>query len=326
MWLSAHLHVAHAGSLAEGGTHRHAAFDWWPLKWASRPFPAVRPLPTGLVGAACRNVREYLNQQRGVLQNMGLLAARFAEPHQIAFYEDGSRDGSREHLVRFCENYTASCAVLPTVSSASKLTAREHRIAHARNQLIEYAFRLKVKYLVQVDLDDVNARVDILGFRHVLQSKGWDVATANQRGWYYDRFALRTPQRDGWGGRDRRDALKAWGLGDELCNRIPVEHAPLVVQSAFGGLGIYRVSKIGACRYATQREKCADCEHVCFHRCMRDVNHAIVTIQPRMVNSGWDWREENGTAECEIFTPRYRALHNKGKLEAKKQRGLWGKN
>ena len=49
--------------------------------------------------------------------------------------------------------------------------------------------------------------------------------------------------------------------------RIPATDPPIPVESAFGGMALYRVSAIGTCRHSAPGD---DCEHVAFHQCLRD--------------------------------------------------------
>jgi hypothetical protein len=49
--------------------------------------------------------------------------------------------------------------------------------------------------------------------------------------------------------------------------RIPATDPPIPVESAFGGMALYRVSTIGTCRHSAPGD---DCEHVAFHQCLRD--------------------------------------------------------
>ena len=46
---------------------------------------------------------------------------------------------------------------------------------------------------------------------------------------------------------------------------IPVDFPLIPVTSAFGGMGIYRISSIQGCRYSAEFDQSLTCEHVSFH-------------------------------------------------------------
>lgn len=60
---------------------------------------------------------------------------------------------------------------------------------------------------------------------------------------------------------------------------------PIAVDSCFGGLAIYRTAAVGSCRYTYRHpapQRMQDCEHVLFHQCMREENHARIFSNPHM--------------------------------------------
>ena len=62
-------------------------------------------------------------------------------------------------------------------------------------------------------------------------------------------------------------------------------HLPLLsTLSSFAGLGIYNIKKIRGCRYNGKNGK--DCEHVAFHKDMRDKYNARIFINPKMHITG----------------------------------------
>jgi len=82
---------------------------------------------------------------------------------------------------------------------------------------------------------------------------------------------------------------------------IPVTSGLISVESAFGGLGIYRINKLKGCRYSGLRDCCNSqkygvigscrpdvCEHVEFHRQMRKKNGAKIFICPKLLISTQD--------------------------------------
>src|ERR1035437_8914171 len=74
---------------------------------------------------------------------------------------------------------------------------RTQRIAYCRNVYLEELksnlLYSEIDYFVVADLDGVNNLVSAEGFESCWARSGWDVCTANQRGPYYDIWALRHP-------------------------------------------------------------------------------------------------------------------------------------
>ena len=54
------------------------------------------------------------------------------------------------------------------------------------------------------------------------------------------------------------------------------ENRTIEVASAFNGIGAYLKRSIGDCRYVAD----GDCEHIAFHRCMRERNGARLAVLP----------------------------------------------
>ncbi len=123
----------------------------------------------------------------------------------------------------------------------------------------------------------------------------WDVCTANQKGLYYDIWALRHPEwcpDDCW---QRFRLLCASGmvpteaLHQAVHSRmihIPVDSDWIEVDSAFGGLAIYRRTALLAGRYTgISSGGEAICEHVSLHQRIRGDGGKIF-INQRLINTG----------------------------------------
>jgi hypothetical protein len=170
-----------------------------------------------------------------------------------------------------------------------------------------------VKFLVVVDLDGVNELLTPEAIQSCWGFDHWDAVTANQRGPYYDLWALRHPdwmQGDCW---RQYEFLVANGLSREKALYVAVlsrffliaeTSSPIEVDSAFGGLAIYRRDALGDSRYVGLSPSGYEvCEHVTFHSSLREKGRRIF-INPRMVNAG-----RTDHAQTLRFWPRLRVTH-----------------
>jgi hypothetical protein len=214
-----------------------------------------------------------------VLRNVSRLSDLYGGA-AFVFTENDSTDGTRETLRAWIDG-RADGRLVTLDGLSGTISKRTERIAHARNAymdvvLSEYA---AFDHLVVFDMDDVNARaIDVDGFEraatHLESGVRIAAAFANQRGVYYDISALRHPTwcpTDCWAEVDRRPQWLPWATAVVwyLHRRqitIPATARPIHVQSAFGGLAIYKIAALGGCRYAgSTAEGSAICEHVPLH-------------------------------------------------------------
>lgn len=173
---------------------------------------------------------------------------------------------------------------------------RIERLAFLRNTCLLELWGRVPRYglLIVMDLDGVNDTLDVQQVFKCASSApaGWAGLFANQNGAYYDLYALR---RNGWveddillevAQRMRRlrlplGILRRVGLSSlvsmvgnqvwaELIYskqyRINPMAGFLPVESAFGGLGVYRVQALHGCWYGSRNSSGQQvCEHVAFH-------------------------------------------------------------
>ena len=180
------------------------------------------------------------------------------------------------------------------------LPLRTQRIARCRN---EYMAQIDnspayagVDYVAMADLDGVNTQLTAEALLSCWSRTDWDVCAANQRGPYYDIWALRHPDwcpTDCW---RQLEFLHSMGVPQRKAFfaavqsrmiTLPEDGAWLEVDSAFGGLAIYRRSALQGLRYVgldvADREIC---EHVFFHRQIRESGHRIF-VNPKLINAGY---------------------------------------
>lgn len=177
---------------------------------------------------------------------------------------------------------------------------RIQRIRHCRN---EYVKEIRnnplyedVDLIIVADLDGINTKVDSSVLKLALDFEGsWDALAANQSARYYDIFALRHPM---WSPNDwslEADWLEPF-LGKEIAKRhsmtdrmihVPSTMPPIPVESAFGGLCIYRRWVFDQFDYLQDLvAPIGENEHVTFHRKLRAAGGDIY-IHPGLINSKW---------------------------------------
>jgi hypothetical protein len=238
----------------------------------------------------------------------------------IIIYENDSNDNTTS-LLKNLESQNKITAICET-GIKSKLKLRTLIIAHARNILVQEVLKnKKYMYMIMIDLDGLldnfNKKCFTNAFNYDLNS--WDALFTNSNGRYYDIWALRFNKQD-----YSKNHQKIWGkhILDYDCwdminherflkrivnknlhiktfqKKIPKKCQLLKVDSAFGGMGIYKVSKIINCKYEGFTRQCScekyfnnkinkcrfdTCEHVSFHRDMILKNNAKLFICPQLI-------------------------------------------
>ena len=191
-----------------------------------------------------------------------------------------------------------------------KYKYRTHNLAYARNKLLSYAkknFKQMKKCLI-MDMDDVNSYMDISELVNLITNSNnkYNVMCANQKNFYYDRWALRSielnkmkPQclNENW-----NECTNLQHFFPEINNpekqTFNLDEKPIEVSSCFGGMAIYDMDYLLKynCQYrgtCLQDQPCGsngqeECEHVPFHNCIIS-NGGKIAILPRLLNQ----REES---------------------------------
>jgi hypothetical protein len=198
-----------------------------------------------------------------VLQNLDRFSAGYAEASFLFFVSDCT-DDSAAILQRWLADGRRG-HVIDLGPLATHLPRRTERLASVRNAGLDEIGRLRWHdhdHLVIADLDDVlDSPLSADGFiqaAHWLEgepSRAGVLANALPR--YYDVWALR---HDRWCPHDVWHSI--WGRPDNVSFEaakfrevfarqieIPASAPPIEVRSAFGGLGLYRLSAALAARY-----------------------------------------------------------------------------
>jgi glycosyltransferase involved in cell wall biosynthesis len=228
-----------------------------------------------------RNVEPYLSTLLGHIERCG---KRFAS-WRLVVYENDSTDRTRQILQEYKANRNnIECIFEDGVAE----TSRKKRLANGRNSILDRIRSMPgpVDYVIVLDPDDVNMSgtfVDSIQHCFDPSLQPWDVMAGNQlNSYYYDIWALRYPPIIDY---------DIWASGKEFniySVHIPADKPPFQVDSAFGGIAVYRWNAIERCRYVGEYK--ADnphgypagtdkCEHVELHECIR-ANGGSIWIHP----------------------------------------------
>ena len=183
---------------------------------------------------------------------------------------------------------------------ATTIPDRIQRIRHCRNEYVKEirtnSLYKDVDLIIVADLDGINTKIDSAVFKLALDLElPWDALAANQSARYYDIFALRHPL---WSPNDwsleahwleaflGKETSKKHSMTDRMIH-IPPTMPPIPVDSAFGGLCIYRRWVFNQFDYLEDSDApLNENEHVTIHRKLRAAGGEIY-IHPGLINSKW---------------------------------------
>lgn len=261
-----------------------------------------------IIGAA----RSIADKLPTTLQQMTRIAALWKEA-AIVIAENGSTDSTKQVLRDFkAAQKDLRVHVLTMDTEANPISVRTVRLALVRNKLLNYIHShptySSFDYILMVDMDGILDKFRIDSLQKAFQEglPPWDALFANTTGRYYDIWALRSKainiSFDCWDlarhlqiqfGMDpvkaKETAVQAYQI------KIPPSKPLLAVESAFGGLGLYRLAKTKGCVYSGLTTACScrplleplpntcfphTCEHVSFHKDMIDKHDAKLFIIP----------------------------------------------
>ena len=246
---------------------------------------------TILVAGMARDVASHIEAEVSALQQ----SVKHFKESSFLVIESDSQDDTVHKLQKLKEklsnfDYCSLGELTPHIPS------RTERLAHCRNQVIkalsEKAAYSQIDFVMMADLDGLNSE---LSSRKVEQcwkvKEPWDVICANQRDFYYDIYALRHQDwcpADCYYQQQRLQSILGTKNADSLAVQsrqvpIPIDLAPIEVESAFGGLAIYKKEAFLAGLYQGRKDQKDICEHVPFHRQIRDKGYRIY-INPALIN------------------------------------------
>ena len=252
-------------------------------------------MPKAVFAGCARSCAPFLD---GVLTNIEALGSAY-DAYQLVIVENNSADDTRRRLREYAA--TRSNVRLIEADWLDKAhPKRGDRLAVARNlymNAVREPHYSDCDDLVVLDFDNVNCKpIDLASFR---AARRWLWQEPDRRGvfanstpFYYDIWALRHPTwcpDDCWGAVRRAQATIGF---DEAVRRyvasrqiaIAPATPPIDVDSAFGGLGIYRREAALAGSYiGLDPEGQETCDHVAFNASAKGTD-GVLAIYPALQN------------------------------------------
>ena len=178
----------------------------------------------------------------------------------------------------------------------NKISKRTERLAFCRNKYLEYLnnfSNVKIEYVLIADLDGVNKLLNNKAIESCWKTEiSWDVITANQTYKYYDIYALRHKYLNSFNHMqaidemtdnfEEKDLLKFFI--DSKYFKISSNSKLINVDSAFGGLAIYKKETLENVNYKGLENNFEICEHVCLNLQIKKNNYNIF-INPKLINT-----------------------------------------
>jgi hypothetical protein len=231
-------------------------------------------------------------------KDMRRLETAFSRFGKIDWFvvESGSTDTSGELLTRISKE-NPNFKFIELINSET--LSRTENMALARNAYLDYLRHNNLferyKFVVIADFNNLNNRIDASSVQSCFEQTSWDVVTANQSGKYYDAWALRHPiwsPNDCW---EQHAFFRKYTKFPERAItyslrarmlRIPKNSEWIKVDSAFGGLAIYKSNLFGTTAKYVGKTDLGNriCEHVPFHEALVE-SGAQIFINPRFINA-----------------------------------------
>jgi hypothetical protein len=246
-----------------------------------------------LIGGIARNCGKTIKDDVLYLQNALI---NYPNKHWLIIESDS--DDNTIEVLRELETMVENFRFISLGTMRNRIPDRTKRIAYCRNKYMEEFDSdpeyQNSDYVIIADFDGVNTCITDKSISSCWERDDWSVATANQWGPYYDIFALRHPlwsPNNCW---ESQIFLGIMGMTEDdskfvaVYSRmftIPEEGEWIEVDSAFGGLAVYKAEVIKGLRYVGSDSQGNEmCEHVNFHQLIKERGGRIF-INPHLINA-----------------------------------------
>lgn len=192
--------------------------------------------------------------------------------YNVIFYENNSQDNSLNLLKKYCKENKHTILINEEIDMSLE---REIILTRGRNICLNTAKIINNEIYIALDFDGILCNLKIDGIVKCFdETFEWGALFGNMtspqiwcpKNYYYDMWALRTF--DDWMNYDCWAAKKFLGKQKAVYSHIkPVSKKSIIkVISAFGGIGIYKLSKLKECYYYGWKNNTTCCEHVHLHK------------------------------------------------------------
>jgi len=248
-----------------------------------------------LIAGTARNVENFISQSISKLTHS---FSGFKQIHYLIIESDSS-----DNTIAVLQRLTSELPNFRYISKGllqEKMPLRTERLATCRNEYLkeirENPIYTQIDYVAIADLDGVNNLLTPEAVMSCWNRSDWDVVAANQAGPYYDIWALRHDvwcPNDCWeqfrfllgGGVPRDMALFAAVYSKML--RVPKNIEWIPVNSAFGGLAIYRRDALMRGSYAGSNARGEEiCDHPNLHKTLIEDGRKIF-INTQLINTDY---------------------------------------
>jgi glycosyltransferase involved in cell wall biosynthesis len=208
--------------------------------------------------------------------------------------ESDSSDNTLDELEKLSKKFP-DFEYLSLGNLQSTITERTLRIAKSRNaafELMKNYAQSDFPYVLLADLDGRNLDISESAIKSCFKIPDWDMCAANQLGTYYDIWGLRHSiwnPNDCW--KDHEDLSEI--LGEDNARQIAISSKmirlnpnlpPIQVQSAFGGLALYKRACLEGRIYSESLiEDREVCDHVDLNVRLNNLGYRLF-INPKMIN------------------------------------------
>lgn len=244
-----------------------------------------------ILGCA-RNCASALEAALGALTKVGELF----QDYQINVVENDSDDRTPEILGNF-KKANAKFDFFSLGNLETSIRNRIQRLSYCRNFLLDKCRFDRLDYVIVADLDGIVGReLTVESFISNFQfHECWGGCFPINNGFYYDLYAFRNAEIAPMNPMKKLNQIEAvWGEKNAHVLTIEPLHRArfdalkgwLEVDSAFGGMAIYRADIIKSARYSPIDHGLEECEHVVFHQAIKRQSNTRFFINPQFVVNG----------------------------------------
>lgn len=260
----------------------------------------------------------------GIVRNVELtlnvdyerLSAAFGDEDVFWFLVESDSTDNTLHMLSAINKRNARFRFSSLGNLENFISERTQRLAACRN---EYLRELRsnplysdVSLVCVADLDGVNRKISGTAVRRALKLGSWDACFPNQRGPYYDVWALRHAEwspDDCWHSYEqdlRMGVSAAESRKKNVVDRmrtIDSDDDVIPVVSAFGGLGVYKKNWLIDEEYNGMEGDLAVCEHVSVNSSISRKGGKLFVV-PWLINAGLTEHNFEATAVGRLLPSR----------------------